>query len=143
MIFVKVIDASDHIMGRLSTHVAKELLNGENIVIVNAEKVVITGRKEQVLEDYKQRRDRGVKGRNRRGPYYPRMPDRMLKRTIRGMLPYQDPKGRTAFRKLKVYIGVPIGMDTASIIKIDKALDRGATRKIYLGDVSKWLGADW
>ena len=140
---MKVIDASDHIMGRLSTHVAKELLNGENIVIVNAEKVVITGRKEQVLEDYKQRRDRGVKGRNRRGPYYPRMPDRMLKRTIRGMLPYQDPKGRTAFRKLKVYIGVPIGMDTASIIKIDKALDRGATRKIYLGDVSKWLGADW
>ena len=143
MKLLKVIDASDHIMGRLSTHVAKELLGGEKIIIVNAEKVVITGRKEQVLEDYKQRRDRGVKGRNRRGPYYPRMPDRMLKRTIRGMLPYQNPKGRTAFRKLKVYIGVPIGMDTASIIKIDKALDRGATRKIYLGDVSKWLGADW
>ena len=143
MIFVKVIDATDHIMGRLSTHIAKELLSGENIVIVNAEKVVITGRKEAILEDYKQRRDRGVRGRNRRGPYYPRMPDRMLKRTIRGMLPYQHPKGRTAFKKLKVYIGVPIGMDTASIIKIDNALDRGATRKMYLGDVSKWLGANW
>ena len=143
MIFVKVIDASDHIMGRLSTHVAKELLGGENIIIVNAEKVVITGRKEQILEDYKQRRDRGVKGRNRRGPYYPRMPDRMLKRTIRGMLPYQQPKGRTAFKKLKVYIGVPIGMDTADIQKIDDALDRGATRKIYLGEVATWLGADF
>ena len=143
MKLVKVIDASNHIMGRLSTHIAKELLNGENIVIVNAEKVVITGRKEQILADYKQRRDRGVKGRNRRGPYYPRMPDRMLKRSIRGMLPYQEPRGRTAFRKLKVYIGVPIGMDTANIIKIDKALDRGATRKMNLGEVSKWLGADW
>lgn len=140
---MQVIDGSDHIMGRLATHVAKSLLSGEEIVIVNAEKIVITGRKEQILQDYKERRDRGVKGKNRRGPYYPRMPDRMLKRSIRGMLPYQEPRGRTAYRKLKVYIGVPRGMDTASITKVDKALDRGATRKIYLGDVSKWLGADW
>ena len=140
---MKVIDASDHIMGRLSTHVAKELLGGEEIIIVNAEKVVITGRKEQILEDYKQRRDRGVAGRNRRGPYYPRMPDRMLKRTIRGMLPYQEPRGRTAYRKLKVYIGVPIGMEDSETQKIEKALDRGATRKVRLGEVSKWLGADW
>lgn len=140
---VKVIDASEHIMGRLATHVAKDLLNGEDIIILNAEKVVITGRKEEILSDYKQRRDRGVKGRNRRGPYYPRMPDRMLKRSIRGMLPYQQARGRTAFRKLRVYIGVPIGMDTSNVIKIDKALDRGATRKIQLGDVAKWLGADF
>ncbi len=140
---MKVIDGSEHILGRLATHVAKDLLNGEQIVIVNAENIVITGRKEQILEDYKQRRDRGVKGRNRRGPYYPRMPDRMVKRSIRGMLPYQQPKGRTAFKKLKVYIGVPLGMDTANIIKIDDALDRGATKKVLLGEVSKWLGADF
>ena len=140
---MKVIDGSEHILGRLATYVAKDLLNGEQIVIVNAEKIVITGRKEQILEDYKQRRDRGVKGRNRRGPYYPRMPDRMVKRSIRGMLPYQQPKGRTAFKKLKVYIGVPIGMDTAKVIKIDDALDRGATKKILVGEVSKWLGADF
>jgi len=140
---MQVIDGSDHIMGRLATHVAKQLLNGEEIVILNAEKIVITGRKEQILQDYKERRDRGVKGRNRRGPYYPRMPDRLLKRTIRGMLPYQEPRGRTAFRKLKVYIGVPKDMADASTIKIDKALDRGATRKIYLGDVATWLGAKY
>ena len=140
---MKVIDGSEHILGRLATYVAKDLLNGEQIVIVNAEKIVITGRKEQILEDYKQRRDRGVKGRNRRGPYYPRMPDRMVKRSIRGMLPYQQPKGRTAFKKLKVYIGVPIGMDTAMVIKIDDSLDRGATKKILVGEVSKWLGADF
>lgn len=138
---MRVIDGSNHIMGRLATHVAKELLNGEQITIVNAEKIVITGRKEQILEDYKQRRDRGVKGRNRRGPFYPRMPDRMLKRSIRGMLPYQEPRGRTAYRKLRVYIGVPDDIEEASIITIDKALDRGATRKVYLGDVAQWLGA--
>ncbi len=138
---MQVIDGTDHIMGRLATHVAKELLGGEEVVIVNAEKIVITGRKEQILQDYKERRDRGTKGRNRRGPYYPRMPDRLLKRSIRGMLPYQEPRGRTAYRKLKVYIGTPKEMDGAKLHKIDKALDRGATRKVYLGDVAKWLGA--
>jgi len=140
---MKVIDGSNHIMGRLATHVAKELLNGEEVIIVNAENIVVTGRKEQILEDYKSRRDRGVKGRNRRGPYYPRMPDRMLKRTIRGMLPYQEPRGRIAFKKLKVYIGVPKEMEGTNTQNIDKAMDRGATRKVNLGQVSKWLGAKW
>lgn len=140
---MKVIDGSEHILGRLATHVAKDLLNGEEIVIVNAEKIVITGRKEAILKDYRERRNLGVKGRNRRGPYYPRMPDRMLKRSIRGMLPYHQARGRTAYRKLKVYIGVPTGMDTANIVKIDKALDYGASRKIHLGEVAKWLGADF
>ena len=140
---MQVIDGSDHIMGRLATHVAKQLLSGEEIIIVNAERVVITGRKEQILEDYKSRRDRGVKGRNRMGPYYPRMPDRMLKRTIRGMLPSQEPRGRTAIKKLKVYIGTPKELANEKAIKIDTALDRGATRKIYLGDVAIWLGAKY
>ena len=65
---MQVIDGSNHILGRLATHVAKQLLNGEDIIIVNAEKIVITGRKEQILQDYHERRNLGVKGKNRRGP---------------------------------------------------------------------------
>ena len=140
---MQMIDGSEHIMGRLATHVAKQLLQGEEVVVVNAERIVITGRKEQILEDYKARRDRGVAGRNRFGPYYPRMPDRMFKRTVRGMIPYQEPRGRTAFKKLKVYIGVPLDMKGAKFTRIEKALDRGATRKTHLGDVATWLGADF
>jgi len=140
---VQVIDGSEHILGRLATHIAKRLLDGEEIVVVNAEKIVITGRKEEILQDYKNRRDRGVAGRNRFGPYYPRMPDRMFKRSVRGMIPYQQPKGRTAFKKLKVYIGVPREMKGAELTKVEKAMDRGATRKIHLGDVATWLGANF
>ena len=138
---MQVIDGSEHIMGRLATHVAKQILQGEEVIVVNAEKIVITGRKEQILEDYKARRDRGVAGRNRFGPYYPRMPDRMFQRTVRGMVPYQQPKGRTAIKKLKVYIGVPKEMKDAELMKVEKAMDRGATRKTHLGDVATWLGA--
>ncbi len=133
-----MIDGSDHIMGRLATYVAKQLLNGEDVVVVNTEKLVITGRKENILEDYKQRRARG---KIRKGPYYPRMPDRLFRRTVRGMMPYQEPKGRVAYKRLKVYIGVPRELEGVKAKKVENALDKGAIRKMYLGDVSRWLGA--
>ena len=140
---MQVIDGSDHILGRLATHIAKQLLEGEEVIVVNAEKIVITGRREQILKDYKERRDRGVAGRNRCGPYYPRMPDRMFKRSVRGMIPFADPHGKTAYKRLKVYIGIPREMQGAELLKVDKALDRGATKKMHLGDVATWLGADF
>lgn len=140
---MQVIDGSEHIMGRLATHIAKQLLDGEEVIVVNAENIVITGGREQILADYKQRRDRGVAGPNRFGPYYPRMPDRLFKRTVRGMVPFNQPRGRDAIKLLKVYMGVPKELEGTQFIKIEKALDRGATRKMRLGDVATWLGADF
>lgn len=140
---MQIIDGTGHIMGRLATHIAKQLLAGEEVAVVNAEKLVITGRREHIFEDYKARRDRGVAGRNRFGPYYPRMPDRMFKRSVRGMIPFSEPRGRTAYKKLKVYIGVPVEMKGAKFTKVEKALDRGATRKVELGEVAEWLGANF
>lgn len=140
---MQVIDGSEHIMGRLATYVAQQLLAGEEIYIVNAENLVITGRREQILKDYKERRDRGVAGPNRFGPYYPRMPDRLFKRTVRGMVPFDQPRGRTAIKRLKVYMGVPKEMKGVKFMKIEKALDRGATKKMRLGEVATWLGADF
>ena len=140
---MQVIDGSEHILGRLATHIAKQLLDGEEVIVVNAEKIVITGRKEQILKDYKERRDRGVSGPNRFGPYYPRMPDRMFKRSVRGMIPFDQPHGKTAYKRLKVYIGVPKEMKGTQFLKVDKAMDRGATKKMHLGDVATWLGADF
>lgn len=135
---MQVIDASDHIMGRLATYIAKQLLNGEDITVVNSEKLVITGGKKAILQDYKERRARG---KTRKGPYYPRMPDRLFRRTVRGMISYQQPRGRTAFKRLSVHIGVPKDLESAKIMKVENALDRGATRKMYLGDIARLLGA--
>ncbi len=135
---MQVIDGSEHILGRLATHVAKQLLNGEDITIVNAERIVITGKKESILADYKHRR---TIGKIRKGPYYPRMPDRLFRRSVRGMMPYQEPRGRTAYKKLKVYVGVPKELEKTEIKKVENALDKGALRKVYLGDISRLLGA--
>ena len=99
-----IIDATDLIMGRLAAHVAKLLLEGKRVSIINAESAVITGNRDHILQRYRQRRSRGH---IYHGPYFPRMPDRILRRAVRGMLPYKQQRGRDAFHRLKVYIGKP------------------------------------
>lgn len=99
-----IIDADGSILGRMCTAVAKRLINGEEVVIVNSEKALIAGKKSAIKERYKQKRKVGT---YRKGPFFPRMPDRLVKRTVRGMIPYQTSHGRAAFKKLKCYIGIP------------------------------------
>jgi len=99
-----IIDAEHAIVGRLASFVAKKLLEGENIEIINAEKAIITGDPKVILEKYLEKINRGSP---HHGPFYPRQPHRILRRVIRGMLPYKTARGRNALKRLKVYIGVP------------------------------------
>jgi len=100
----RVIDATDALVGRMATVVAKAALIGDQIVIVNCEAAVISGTK-QTLE--KKWRHRMGLGQPTKGPFIPRMPDRFIRRVIRGMLPYKQPKGMDAFRRIQCYLGVP------------------------------------
>jgi len=133
-----IIDATDAPIGRLATRVAKRLLAGEEIQIVNAEKAIITGRKEEIRERYLKRRKIG--GTKRKGPYFPRMPHMILKRTIRGMLPYQQPKGRKAYKRLRVYIGVP---DEFKDEEIEKIKFKKSANYITLKELSEYMGVKW
>ena len=135
---MKVIDASDCVMGRLASSVAKTLLNGEEVHIVNAENAVISGSKDMVFGEYISKRNLNHP---RKGPYYPRMPHMMLKRAVRGMIPYQKPRGREAFKKLKVDIGTPISLKKETLEIVEKAKMNNSTKYIKLGDISKNLGA--
>ena len=135
---MKIIDASECIMGRLASSVAKSLLNGEEIHIINAENAVISGSKDMVFGEYISKRDLNHP---RKGPYYPRMPHMMLKRAVRGMIPYQKPKGREAFKRLKVDVGIPLSLQKEKTETIEKAKMNNTTKYIRLGDVSKNLGA--
>jgi large subunit ribosomal protein L13 len=99
-----IIDAEGLILGRMGTYIAKRLLNGEEIVIVNAEKAVLSGKKGGKLADAKE--FLGV-GAPMRGPFHYRRPDRIVRKSVRGMLPYKRPKGRQAYKRLRVYMGMP------------------------------------
>lgn len=135
---MKVIDAEGHVVGRLASHVGKLLCKGEEVTIVNAEKAIITGPKKRIILDFKRAREIG--DRPRKGPYHPRMPDRMLKRVVRGMVPYQKPRGREAMKKLIVYMGIPEELKNANLEVIEDA-KKLPTQYITLYDLAKALGA--
>jgi len=101
---VAIIDAEGLILGRMATYVAKRLLKGEEIVIVNAEKAILSGKKRGKIADAKE--FLGV-GAPERGPFHYRRPDKIVRKSVKGMLPIKQPKGKQAYKRLKVYMQIP------------------------------------
>ncbi len=137
-----IIDGNGLILGRMASIVAKRALNGESIAIVNAEKAIISGSRARVLSHYGQKRSRGSR---EGGPFFPRRPDHIVRRTIRGMLPYKRPAGMEAFKRIKVYVGVPVDLAGSPMETLEEArMDRLNTPKtVTVGAVSTFLGAKY
>lgn len=129
-----IVDATDAILGRLASKVAKELLKGNQITIINAEKVVVSGNHKASVRRFFEKRKRGDP---RKGPFYPKYPEGIVRRVIRGMLPYKKDKGRKAFKRLKVY------RDSHSLKgeKITKTSNELRAKYTILGEICKELGA--
>ena len=100
-----VIDATNATLGRLSSFAAKQALLGKQVIIVNCNKAVITGKKRTTIEDYKHKRRMG--GSSLRGPNFPKNPERIVKRTVRGMLSYTQQRGLDALKRVMCYNDVP------------------------------------
>ena len=132
-----VVDARDCILGRVASEVAQKALAGERVAVVNAEHAVVTGSEEDVMSVYRKRTEVG----SDRGPYYPKRPDRIFKRAIRGMLPHKQTRGREALDRVRVYVGNPYDED--GDVLDGTSLDRLSNIKfISLGEVSEKLGAN-
>ncbi len=132
-----VVDAKDCILGRVASQVAERALEGETVAVVNAERAVVTGSADDVMATYEERTGHG----SDRGPYYPKRPDRIFKRAIRGMLPYKRERGREAFERVRVYVGNPYDEEGERLP--DTSLDRLSNiRFVQLGEVSEKLGAN-
>jgi large subunit ribosomal protein L13 len=133
-----IIDAKGLILGRMSSIVAKLLLQGETIVVLNSEKAAISGKRLQIVKDAKSFLE---VGHPRKGPYHPRRPDRIVRRTIRGMLPWKKPKGRQAYKRLKVYLGTPKEFDGKEIQSIlDASAEKLKSPYITVGELAKEIG---
>ncbi len=99
-----VYDGKDAVFGRLASRVAKDLLKGNEVDVLNCEDIIISGDKKLLAKKILAKREMGSGG-SMKGPKYPRVADKLIKRMIRGMLPWDRAKGRDAHRNLKVYIG--------------------------------------
>ena len=132
-----VVDGAGCILGRVASEVAERARDGERIAVVNAERLVVTGREEDVVGRYRTRTELG----SDRGPYYPKRPDGIAKRAIRGMLPHTTTAGREALERVRVYVGNPYDDDGDRLE--DTTLDRLSTiRFVELGEISEQLGAN-
>ncbi|NYT01876.1 MAG: 50S ribosomal protein L13 [Methanosarcinales archaeon] len=135
-----IVDATGLILGRLASVAASQLLKGEEINIVNAEKAIVSGQRDSIFREYYAVVARGSR---EHGPHFPKRPERILKRTVRGMLPYRTKRGREAMSKLRVYVGVPREFVGQPVEQLEAAKMKGFSRANYieLGELAKRLGS--
>jgi len=135
-----VIDATNLIVGRIATYAAKQALLGNQIRIINSEKEIISGKRENTFDDFLTRRAMGT---HARGPFIHRGPERILRRVVRGMLPYKKPRGKEAFSRVLCYVGIPEDFKDKKFITIKEANVSKLPKLKYtdLRSVSKRLGA--
>jgi large subunit ribosomal protein L13 len=103
----RIIDADGLVLGRLASKVAKILLLGQKVIIVNAERAIISGRKRQTITRYKDRLHIKTHYNPIKGPFWYKIPNQIVRRTVRGMLPWKNQRGKRAYKNLKVFMGIP------------------------------------
>lgn len=135
-----IIDATDLVVGRLASYAAKKALLGEKVDIVNCEKAVVSGSRADVLEKFKHKRERAT---IRKGPFITRMPDRLVRRIVRGMIPYKKEKGRKAYERLMCFVGVPKEFEGKKLETVEDAnyKNRKLTRVVAIIEISREMGA--
>ncbi len=115
---VTLVNADGLIVGRMCSKVAKMLINGQDVTILNAEKAIFSGKKKSKVAEAKEFLDVGAP---ERGPFHYRRPDQYLAKTVRGMLPFKQPKGKSAYKRLKVYMGIPLELKDSPMITFEEA----------------------
>lgn len=116
-----VVDGTDHIAGRLASHVAKMLLQGTRVSIVNCEQIMISGSRSSIIKEYREFLEISSIINPKHGPFHPRRPDTIIARMVRGMLPREKPSGKAALSRLRTYIGTPKDVSSAKRIQFEKA----------------------
>jgi len=97
-------DASNKILGRFCSHIAKKALLGEYIVIINAKDAIISGKKRDIHEKYLARLNISTATNPRKGPFHERRPDTFMRRVIKQMLPRKKLRGKEALKRIHVFI---------------------------------------
>ncbi len=116
---MKIYNGKDMILGRLASAAAKDALLGEEVAIVNCENVLISGSKVVTLRDQQARYAR--RGYPLKSENLSRTPDRFVRRSVRGMLPWKIARGREAYHRLRCYRGLPELFRGKELLTLPKA----------------------
>ncbi|KAK4656476.1 60S ribosomal protein L16A [Podospora pseudocomata] len=111
---VVVIDGKGHLLGRLASIVAKQLLNGQQIVVVRCEALNISG-------EFFRAKLPCLPSQDDPALPLPRS-SRIFYKAVRGMIPHKTARGAAALERLKVFEGVPPSYDKKKKMVVPQAL---------------------
>ena len=133
-----VVDGTNMIFGRISSQIAKAVLRGDTIHLINSEMMVLSGNPKATHANFKARRAAQHKGTPEHSPKWPRVPYLLVKRMIRGMLPWKSTRGKAAHRRLIVYTGNPKKLVADS--KFEKCEPKKGSKYIRILDLCRLIG---
>jgi large subunit ribosomal protein L13 len=135
-----IVDGTNMIAGRLCSHVAKLLIEGNRVSIVNTENVMLSGHRDTIIRSYRKFLEIASINNPKFGPFHPRRPDTMITKMVRGMLP-KKPSGKTAFKRLRVYLGVPDELRSKAKTQFeDSKIRKASPYYTSMGDLGRMVG---
>jgi len=141
---VIIVDGRGHLLGRLASILAKELLNGQKVVVVRSEEINISGSLFRNKLKYASFVRKRTNTNPTRGPWHYRAPSRILWRVIRGMVPHKTERAKAALARLKVFEGIPHPFDRLKRQVVPGALRtlrlRPGRKYCRLGDLASQVG---
>ncbi|EEB07127.1 60S ribosomal protein L16 [Schizosaccharomyces japonicus yFS275] len=119
---VVVIDAKGHLLGRLASVVAKQLLNGQKVVVVRCEELNISGHFFRNKLKYLAYLRKACRYNPTRGAFHFRAPSRIFQKAVRGMIPHKTARGQAAMERLQAVEGIPAPFDKQKRVVVPAAL---------------------
>ncbi|XP_024606391.1 60S ribosomal protein L13a-like [Neophocaena asiaeorientalis asiaeorientalis] len=141
---VPLLNGRGHLLGRLATIVAEQVLLGQKVVVVRREGINTSGNFYRNKWKYLAFLRKRMNTNPSRGPYHFRAPSRIFGRTVRGMLPHKIKRGQATLDRLKMFEGFPPPYDKKKRLAVPAALkvvSLKPTRKFaYLGPLAHEVG---
>jgi len=135
-----IVDGTNLVAGRLCSHVAKLLIKGNRVSIVNTENIMLTGDRDAIIKSYRKFLEIASINNPKFGPFHPRRPDTMITKMVRGMLP-KKPSGKTAFKRLRVYLGIPDELRSKTKTQFEDAkIRRPSPYYTSMGELGRMVG---
>lgn len=136
-----IVDGTNLIAGRLCSHVAKLLLEGNRVSIVNSENIMISGNRKSIIESYRKFLEIASITNPKFGPFHPRRPNTIITKMVRGMLPKRKSSGKAALKHLRAYLGVPNELRSLTRTQFDDAkIRKPSPYYTSVGELGRMVG---
>ena len=136
-----IVDGTNMIAGRLCSHVAKLLLEGNRVSIVNSENIMLSGNRDAIIKSYRDFLEIASINNPKFGPFHPRRPDTIITKMVRGMLPKEKSSGKAAFKRLRAYLGIPNELKSQSRTQFEDArIRKPSPYYTSIGELGRMVG---